>query len=87
MNVGFFDPVAVGVNSSVNIEAKAIGGFFASVAGTLTITAKNSGRVVVNAMPVAVGWNVAPFSLARSGEGDFTFTTAGGASGWVGLAA
>lgn len=87
MNTGFYDPIPVGVDSAVNIEARAIGGFFASIAGTLTITAKNSARVIVNAAPVVAGWNAMPFSLARSGEAEFTFTTAGGASGWVGLAA
>lgn len=87
MNMGFYDPVAVGVNASVNIEARAIGGFFAAIAGTLTITGKNSGRVIVNAAPVVAGWNVMPFSLGRNAESEFTFTTAGGASGWVGLAA
>ncbi len=87
MNKGFYDPVAVGIDSSVDIEARAIGGFFASVEGTLTITAKNSARVIVDAAPVVAGWNAMPFSLGRNAESLFTFTTAGGAALWVGLAA
>jgi len=87
LSVTFGDPNPIGANASVDIEARAVLGFYASVAGTLTITGKNSTRVIVNAAPVAVGWNSMPFKLARNEEGQFTFTTAGNAAGWIVTAA
>lgn len=87
LSVTFGDPNPVGVDSSVDIEARAVLGFYASVAGTLTITGKNTTRVIVNAAPVVAGWNPMPFKLARNEEGQFTFTTAGGGAGWIVTAA
>jgi hypothetical protein len=70
-------PVAIGVNSSVSRRSAKMLGFYGTVAGTLSATDVN-GVVVLNALPVATGWNSMPFFFEAPIE---TFTTAGGAAG------
>ena len=53
-----------------------IGGFVASVAGSIQITV--GGTVVIPTQPVAVGWNALPFNV---GTGAGVCTTSGGAVG------
>lgn len=73
-----FNPVDCPVNAATNFKAieGVVGGFVAKVAGTLTIVI--GGVTVVNAQPVAVGWNALPFAVPA---GDGVATTAGGAVG------
>jgi hypothetical protein len=77
-----FNPLAVGVNSTSNITGAAVGGFLAYTNGTVTIT-KSDGTVVVNALPVTAGvFHPIPFYIGHNGG---TVTTAGGASGVLGV--
>lgn len=77
-----FDPVVVGVNTTVTLNGDTIGGFLAATAGTVTVV-DGAGTTIINAHPVAAGsYFPMPFNLQRAGG---TFTTAGGASGTLGV--
>ena len=74
-----FRPQPVAANGSFAIKGPNLGGFLATVAGTLTLTDAD-GTVLVNAVPVAAGAYVPlPFVFATS-QGA-TVQLAGGAAG------
>jgi hypothetical protein len=77
-NKQFFRPQPMAANSAYNLAAIHLAGFLASAAGTLTVTDK-AGVVVVNALPVAVGYNKIPIMVSTP-EG-MTVQLAGGAAG------
>lgn len=77
-----YNPEVIGVNSTVTLTADAIGGFLCKTAGTITVV-DGRGTTVVNAYPVTAGvYYPMPFFLERPGG---TITTAGGASGTMGV--
>lgn len=77
-----FTPAKIGVNSTITLSGSDVGGFLCLIAGTLTIT-KLDGTVIVNAVPVTAGtWLPIPFYIGENGG---TATTAGGASGVLGV--
>ena len=74
-----FRPQPMAANSSYTIRGVNIGGFLATVAGTLTVT-DPSGTVLVNAVPVTAGvYTPLPFVFS-TGEGAVV-SLAGGAAG------
>lgn len=81
-----YSPVVVGVDSSVPLTGSAVGGFLCKTAGTITITENDEQggtRIIVNAVPVTAGiYTPIPFYLSPYGG---TVTTAGGASGTLGV--
>lgn len=78
-----YNPVVVGVNTTVKLTQHQTGGFLALTAGTLTIV-NQAGVTIVNAVPVTAGvYLPIPFSLGVEGSAA-TVTTAGGASGTLG---
>ena len=81
-----YAPVVIGVDSTVVITSDSVGGFLAKTSGTLTITRNNESgttTVIVNAVAVTAGiYTPTPFFLGYHGA---TVTTAGGASGTLGV--
>jgi len=79
-----YKPVQVGVNSTVTFYSNLLGGFIAKTSGTVTITTAK-GATIVDAFPVTEGQLLPlPFHLPE-GEQQGTVTTAGGASGILGV--
>lgn len=77
-----YNPEVIGVNATVTLTADAVGGFLAKTAGTITVV-DGAGTTIVDAHPVtAGGYFPMPFFLQRAGG---TVTTAGGASGTLGV--
>jgi len=77
-----YNPQVVGVNATVGVTGASLGGFLCKTAGTVTFT-KANGSVVIDAIPVAAGIYL-PMPFHTGGHGG-TFTTAGGASGTLGV--
>ena len=77
MDAEYFNPRPMTANSSQKVGSR-IGGFLATVAGTLTVTDFN-GAVILNALPVAVGFNRIPMMLQY--PADNVVQLAGGAAG------
>lgn len=77
-----YKPVVVGVSTSVTVTTAALAGFLAITAGTLTVV-NASGTTVINAFPVTAGVYY-PLPFVMNGNGA-TVTTAGGASGTLGV--
>lgn len=81
-----YSPIKVGVDSTATISGNMIGGFLCVTGGTVTLV-NHSGVTLINAMPVTAGqWTLIPFLLTNTdGQNGGTFTTAGGASGVIGV--
>lgn len=82
-----YTPVPVAVDTTVTIHSSSVGGFLAKTAGTITVVANaadgKAQTTIVDAHPVTAGAYVPmPFFLGKSGG---TVTTAGGASGTLGV--
>lgn len=77
MDAEYYNARPMAANSSAKIGAH-MGGFLATAAGTLTVT-DSSGAVIVNALPVAVGFNRIPIVLNY--PADNVVQLAGGAAG------
>lgn len=80
-----YNPVQIPANATVQTSqgVVSVGGFLCFTSGTLTITKNVNGVVVVNAFPVTGGvYHPIPFYF---GSGGLTVTTAGGASGVLGV--
>lgn len=77
MDAEYFNPRPMAANASAKIGGR-IGGFLATVAGTLTVT-DSGGTVILNALPVAVGFNRIPMVLQF--PADNVVQLAGGAAG------
>jgi hypothetical protein len=79
----YYRPQPMAANSSYHVATSHMAGFLATVAGTITVTARNpaddSTLVVVNALPVAVGFNRIPLMFQTSEGADIQL--AGGAAG------
>lgn len=79
MNVReYYRPQPMGANSAYQVVGNHIAGFLCTVAGTLTVT-DAGGNVLLNAMPVAVGFNRLAITLPTLDGG--TVQLAGGAAG------
>jgi len=74
-----FRPQPMGINGQYTIRGSNVGGFLATVAGTLTLTDPN-GTVVVNAVPVTAGVYTPIPATFSSAEGA-SVQLAGGAAG------
>jgi len=79
-----FRPYLVGANATVNVESIALGGFLAKTSGTIRFVKRNSSsEVILDDFPVTAGqYYPLPFLVGQHGG---TFTTAGGASGTLGV--
>lgn len=82
-----YAPLVVGVNATVTINNQSVGGFVCQTTGTITLVAAEvDGKpslTILSAFPVTAGvYYPLPFFLGKNGG---TFTTAGGASGTLGL--
>ena len=78
-----YNPVVVGVNTTVKLTQHQLGGFLALTGGTLTVV-NQAGVTILNAVPVTAGvYLPIPFSLGPSGDAA-SVTSAGGASGTLG---
>ncbi len=79
----YYRPQPMAANSSYHISGSHMAGFLATVAGTITVTDRaptnGSPVVVVNALPVAVGFNRIPL-VFQTGDGA-DIQLAGGAAG------
>lgn len=79
-----YSPVVVGVNATVSLTATGLGGFLAITDGTVTVV-DQKGVTIITAFPVTEGnWYPMPFFLGGPAL-NATFTTAGGASGTIGV--
>jgi ABC-type uncharacterized transport system permease subunit len=74
----FYRPQPMAANTAYKVAGIHIGGFLATIAGTLTVTAQD-GTVLLNALPVAVGFNRLAILLPQS-DGAMV-QLAGGAAG------
>lgn len=74
-----YNPVVVGVDTTVKVNSQAIGGFLAVTSGSITIV-NGAGTTVLSAFPVTSGVYV-PLVMYLGGPSVPTFATAGGASG------
>jgi hypothetical protein len=75
-----FRPQPMAANSTYVIKGPNLGGFLATVSGTLTITDNTSGTVLVNAVAVTAGiYTPLPFVFDASAGA--TVVLAGGAAG------
>lgn len=76
-----YQSIAVGAGATVAFESDAIGGFLATIAGTLTITSnRNDGKpdtTLVTAYPIVEGWNRIPLFIGKNG-GTVTSATCAG---------
>lgn len=79
-----FTPQVAPVNTAVTITGTALGFFLCQTAGTITLVKNNIAQTpLLVAFPVAAGTN---YSIPiRVGENGAIFTTAGGASGLLGV--
>lgn len=78
-----FRPQPMAADSNFIIRGPNVGGFLATVAGTLTLTDAD-GTVLINAVPVSAGiWTPIPFVFSSS-QGA-TVQLAGGAAGTLGV--
>ena len=78
-----FRPVVVGINVDTTIVAVAIGGFLCKTAGTIRLVHGSQSKLAIDDFPVASGqYYPLPFLLGERGG---IFTTAGGASGTLGV--
>lgn len=77
----YYRPEPMAANAKYHVAGSHIGGFLATVAGTLTVTATTQPNptVLVDALPVAVGFNRIPILLPSSDGADVQL--AGGAAG------
>lgn len=75
-----YRPQPMAANSSFTVKSQYLGGFLATVAGTLSIVEVASGTTVVSALPVAAGAFVRLAIMFATAEGG-TVTLAGGAAG------
>lgn len=76
-----YQPLTVGVNSTVVINKNSIGGFLCQVGGTITITNSTGSVTYINVFPVTAGvYYPIPIYLNHNTS---WFTTASGASGYV----
>jgi len=74
-----FRPQPIGVNGAYAVKGPNVGGFLATVAGTLTLTDADL-TVLVNAVPVTAGvFTPLPFTFATAEGG--TVQLGGGAAG------
>ena len=79
-----FRPMVVAVNTAVTVNSNALGGFLCKTSGTIRAVHGIAGTVVIDDFPVTSGqYYSIPFLLGANGG---TFTTAGGASGTLGVA-
>lgn len=79
MNVReYYRPQPMAANSTYKVVGNHVAGFLCTVAGTLTV-ADAAGNVLLNAMPVATGFNRLAITLPTLDGG--TVTLAGGAAG------
>jgi len=82
-----YNPIVVGTNSTVRITGDNVGGFVCTVSGTITLVANAADSkpqtTLLTNFPVTAGvYHPLPFYLGKNGG---TFTTAGGASGLLGV--
>ena len=79
-----YQPVIVGVNSTMNINGNQIAGFLCVTSGTVTVTVlRDGGSTLFSALPVIGGtYYPMPFYIGYLGG---TITTASGASGVLGV--
>jgi hypothetical protein len=82
-----FKPVVVAANTAVTFDSNAIGCFLCKTAGTITMLANpqdgKAATTIISAHPVTAGtYYPLPFYVGTNGG---TFTTAGGASGTLGV--
>lgn len=78
-----FRPYVVGANTDLPITAISVGGFLCKTAGTIRLVRGSTSVVVIDDFPVASGqYYPLPFLLGERGG---IFTTAGGASGTLGV--
>jgi hypothetical protein len=82
-----FSPYPVAANTTINVAASGLGGFLCKTAGTISCVRAASGGqpslTIIDAHPVSAGvYYPLPFYLGTQGG---TFTTAGGASGTLGV--
>lgn len=81
----YYRPQPMAANSSFHVASSHMAGFLATVVGTITVTARDPSNatalVVLNAMPLALGFNRIPL-LFQSSEGA-DVQLAGGAAGSV----
>lgn len=76
----YYRPQPMAANSAYVIAGAHMGGFLATVAGTITVTTREPTPVVlINALPVAVGFNRIPILLPTTAGADVQL--AGGAAG------
>ena len=73
----YYRPQPLAANAVYVSNASHIAGFLATVAGTITV-ADGGGVVVLNAMPLVLGFNRIPLQLNTTAS---TVTLAGGAAG------
>ena len=77
-----WNPLIVGVNSTVQITGSRVGGFLPTVTGTAALVRRNEDgttTTIFTGLAVTAGvWVDIPFYLSSHGG---TFTTAGGAAG------
>lgn len=72
----YYSPHVMAAGASTKVGPK-IGAFLATVAGTMTIT-DSSGAVIVNALPIAVGFNRLALTLNYPTDNVVALTTAAG---------
>lgn len=74
----------VGVNTSITVNSNALGGFLCKTSGTIRAVHGINNVVAIDDFPVTSGqYYPLPFLLGANGG---IFTTAGGASGTLGVA-
>jgi len=79
-----FRPQPMAANASFRIRGPNVGGFLATVSGTLTLTDAVSGDTLVNAVAVTAGiYTPIPFVFTSSEGG--TVALAGGAAGTLAI--
>jgi len=79
-----FRPYLCGINTTTPVEAISVGCFLAKTSGTIRLVRRNTAQtVVIDDFPVTSGqYYQIPFLLGEHGA---VFTTAGGASGTLGI--
>jgi hypothetical protein len=77
MDQTYFRPQPMAANALYAAKSSHVAGFLATVVGTLTIT-DDDGNVIVDTLPVALGFNRIPLFLNTRG---CTVQLAGGAAG------
>ena len=81
-----YNPLVIPVSTAIKTTASGMGGFLCVTAGTLTV-ATGDGTTIISALPVTAGtFYPMPFRLHHNiSNGGATITTAGGASGVLGI--